>query len=221
MIITVQKPFEEVLRMLDSIEDVFIIGCGECSTLCHTGGEEQVKEMAEKLQKEGKKIVGAIVVETPCDARILTKDTRKLSAEIQKSGAILALTCGVGVQDIVEHLKKMTIPGLDTKFIGQTERIGEFYERCRACGECILFETGGICPVARCPKGMQNGPCGGMYDGKCEVGRYAKDCAWVLIFNRLKDLNMLDLYKTVKDPRDYSKLNVQPREVVWIKVSNP
>ena len=214
MIITEQKPKEEILAMLKPFKKVFIIGCGTCSTLCQTGGEEQVKEMAETLRKEGKEITGFVVVETPCDARILRRDTRKKRGEIDEADVILCMTCGVGVQDIVQHLKKISVPALNTKFLGQTERIGEFYERCRACGECILFETGGICPIVRCPKSMLNGPCGGMLQGKCEVGGYKRDCAWVLIYNRLKEIGMLDLYRSYRPPRDNSKLAIEPREIV-------
>jgi hypothetical protein len=203
--------------MLELFKKVFIIGCGTCSTVCQTGGEEQVKEMAEKLREKGKNITGVVVVESPCDARILRRDTRKMKGEIERSDVVLCMTCGAGVQDIVEHLKKISVPSLNTKFLGQIERIGEFYERCRACGECILYETGGICPVVRCPKGMMNGPCGGTYEGKCEVGEYQQDCAWILIFNRLKEIGMLDLYSSYKPPRDNSQLNIQPREIIWIK----
>lgn len=218
MIVTEHKPAEEILRMLEPFEKIFILGCGTCSTVCQTGGEEQVRDMAEKLREKGKEITGAIVVELPCDARVLKRDTRKMKREIENSGAILCMTCGAGVQDIFEHLGKTSIPALNTKFLGMIERIGEFYERCRACGECILYDTGGICPIVRCPKGMLNGPCGGMYNSKCEVGGYQRDCAWILIYNRLKELGMLDLYKSYKLPRDNSKLNVQPREIVWAKV---
>jgi len=218
VIITEPKLLEEVLEMLKPFEKVFIVGCGTCSTVCQTGGEEQVKEMALRLKKEGKEITGTVVVESPCDARVLRRDTRKLKKEIESSDAIVAMTCGAGVQDIVDHTGEITVPCLNTKFLGQIERIGEYYERCRACGECILFETGGICPIVRCPKSMLNGPCGGMYDGKCEVGGHQKDCVWVVIYNRLKDLGMLDLYRTMKSPRDNSRLSVQPREIVWATV---
>ena len=37
------------------------------------------------------------------------------------------------------------------------------------CGDCVLDKTAGICPVTTCPKGLLNGPCGGMWDGMCEV----------------------------------------------------
>jgi hypothetical protein len=214
MIITQQKSMEEIQRMLKPYEKVFVIGCGTCSTTCQTGGEEQVKEIVGKL--DNKKIVGAMVVESPCDARLMKRDSNKYKNEISSADALLCLSCGAGVQNIVDTLGKVCVPGLDTKFIGKIERIGMFYERCRACGDCVLFETGGICPIVRCPKGMLNGPCGGMFDGKCEVGKYKNDCAWVLIYNRLRDLKMLEMIKEYKPPRDNSKLNVEPREIVWV-----
>lgn len=215
MIITEQKPLEEIRRMLRPFEKIFIIGCGTCGTVCQTAGEDQVREMAEKLKD--KVIMGTVVVESPCDARLLRRDTRKFKKEIEEADALLCLACGAGVQNIVDHIDKVVVPGLDTKFLGKIERIGMFYERCRACGECVLFETGGICPIVRCPKGMLNGPCGGMYDGKCEVGHYERDCAWVLIYDRLKNLGMMDLFQEYKAPRDNSKLQAQLREIVWVK----
>ena len=102
MIITEQKPFEEIQRMLKPFEKVFIIGCGTCSTTCQTGGEEQVREMAEKLKD--KVIIGTVVVESPCDARLLRRDTRKFKNEIEEADALLCLACGAGVQDIVDHI---------------------------------------------------------------------------------------------------------------------
>lgn len=214
MIITVQKSLDDVQKMLKPFEKIFIIGCGTCSTTCQSGGETQVKEMAGKL--EGKKIVGTAVVESPCDARLLRRDTGKFKKEIAEADAILCMACGAGVQNIVDHYTdKICVPCLDTKFLGKTERIGMFYEKCRACGECILYETGGVCPIVRCPKGMLNGPCGGMYDGKCEVGGYKNDCAWVLIYDRLKNLRMMDSLRELKAPRDNSKLNIQPRELIF------
>jgi hypothetical protein len=46
------------------------------------------------------------------------------------------------------------------------------------CGQCILSSTGMSCPM-NCPKGMRNGPCGGVRaDGHCEV--YPEmPCVWV------------------------------------------
>ena len=55
-----------------------------------------------------------------------------------------------------------------------------------------------------CAKGLLNGACGGARDGKCEVDP-ENDCAWVLIYNRLKSINQLDNLLDIKEPKDYSK----------------
>lgn len=53
---------------------------------------------------------------------------------------------------------------------------------CRACGQCVLSQTGLICPMS-CPKGLRNGPCGGTLEGECEV--YPdRECVWVRIHRR-------------------------------------
>lgn len=53
---------------------------------------------------------------------------------------------------------------------------------CHACGQCVLRQTGLICPMS-CPKGLRNGPCGGTLHGECEV--YPdKSCVWVRIHRR-------------------------------------
>ena len=49
---------------------------------------------------------------------------------------------------------------------------------CRMCGQCVLSSTGLSCPM-NCPKGLRNGPCGGVReDGRCEV-HPAMPCVWV------------------------------------------
>jgi hypothetical protein len=64
--------------------------------------------------------------------------------------------------------------------------------------------TGGVCPVARCAKSLLNGPCGGTNNGKCEVSS-EKDCGWVLIYNKMKELGTLEKYKEIIGPKNYGK----------------
>jgi hypothetical protein len=79
------------------------------------------------------------------------------------------LSCGAGVQTVADATSKPVFPGLESVFLGNVVRHGVFEERCQMCGDCVLDLTGGICPVTTCPKGLLNGPCGGMWDGMCEV----------------------------------------------------
>jgi ferredoxin len=211
MIITNQKTEEEMKEITEPFGRIFVVGCGSCATSCQTGGEEQVVEMVKKL---GKKALGSAMVEEPCDLRLARRDLKDHKDKIKRADAVLVMSCGAGVQTISDYSGKVVLPALDTMFIGSTERIGRFYDRCAACGECVLDETGGICPITRCAKSLLNGPCGGQVEGKCEVGDYKNDCAWVLIWKKLKEEDRLDLFTTFRPPRDFSK-KVLTTEVIF------
>jgi len=218
-IITTKKPFEEILTAIKDIKRIAIVSCASCAAMCQTGGTEGAKEMAEKLEAEGFEISTVIVPEEVCDNRVMKTDFRKIEEELQNTDAILTLSCGLGVASIIHVLsnKFPLIPvfvGTNTEFMGETQRIGRFYMRCQGCGACLLNETGGICPITTCAKSLMNGPCGGMVDGKCEVGNYEKDCGWVLIYKRLKELGRLDLFSKLRESVNWSERGHQ-REVVW------
>ena len=65
--ITRAKPEQEVDRLLQGLERVFIIGCGTCTTLTRTGGEPEVKEMRSTLTRKGKMVTGDVVLPVACD----------------------------------------------------------------------------------------------------------------------------------------------------------
>jgi hypothetical protein len=199
--ITQQKSEEEILRLLEGLVRVFIIGCGTCVTLTHTGGEPEVEAMKEKLSDKGKLITGGVVLPVACDN--LTGDAlSKHGQQIAQADVLFIMTCAFGVQTVARQLKKLVVPALDTLFIGKETALGQFDEICLQCGTCILGETGGICPVTSCHKGLVNGPCGGTNNGKCEIDS-AKDCAWTLIYNRLKELSSLDAMRRFQQPRNH------------------
>ena len=83
------------------------------------------------------------------------------------------------------------------------------------CGECVLDITGGICPITLCPKGLLNGPCGGMNKGKCEVDN-EKDCAWVLIYKELEKRKRLSSLKKIQAPKDFKKAT-KPHKLIMVK----
>ena len=81
--------------------------------------------------------------------------------------------------------------------------MGLYEERCRSCGTCALGDTGGICPVTRCSKGVLNGPCGGTQeDGSCELGD-GIHCAWHDIYDRLKGQGRRKEILVVRPPMDW------------------
>lgn len=56
--------------------------------------------------------------------------------------------------------------------------------QCQHCGACDRGELVGICPLSVCPKGLMNGPCGGMEQGKCELDG-KRPCVHVVIRQRM------------------------------------
>ena len=50
MIISKQKPFEEILNFLKGKDKIFITGCSLCATSCMTGGQQQIDEMKTSLK---------------------------------------------------------------------------------------------------------------------------------------------------------------------------
>ncbi len=217
MIVVKQKPIEEIVNMIGTAESVLIVGCDGCVGIYQEGGQKQVElmkvilEMSKKLKDNRDIKVKPAVVLRQCDRQICATSLRPLMGGVD---VVLSMGCGVGVQTLAEVLEGTTvIPAHDTLFIGMQDReLGKFYELCSACGECILFETGSVCPVTRCAKTLLNGPCGGQAKGKCEVGGWVKECAWVLIYNRLKQRDRLDLFTKFREPRDYRTMQ-PPREL--------
>ena len=199
--ITRQKSEEEIDRLLDGLGRVFILGCGTCVTLTRTGGEPEVRAMKERLSGQGRLITGDMVLPVACD-NLTGEALNEYGQQIDQADVLLIMTCAFGVQTIARQLEKMVVPALDTLFIGKENGIGQFDEICTQCGTCILGETGGICPVTSCHKGLVNGPCGGTNNGKCEIDP-EKDCAWTLIYNRLKELGRLDSMRTLQKPRNH------------------
>ncbi|MBI4706801.1 MAG: methylenetetrahydrofolate reductase C-terminal domain-containing protein [Candidatus Omnitrophica bacterium] len=214
MIISKQKPFEEITAMLKEYQKVFLVGCGECATTCKSGGEPELQEIKKQLERAGKIIVGTCIPEAPCLAGKLKQELAKNVKVLREAEAILVFACGLGVQSVKnnDRLGLKVLPGVNTVFGAVMDSKGNFFERCSMCGECVLDVTEGICPVTLCAKGLMNGPCGGMDKGKCEVDK-DKDCAWILIYKELEKKKKTTKFRQVLPPRDHRKSG-KPRQLI-------
>jgi ferredoxin len=196
MITAERKPMEELIEYLRPYQRILLVGCNECVTVCSAGGRKEVGILSSALQmsfmKAGKTLeVKEITLERQCDPEYV----EELVNQIDQVEAVMSMACGCGVQEIARRFKtKPVFPAVNTEFMGASERQGVWAERCQGCGECVLGLTGGICPIARCSKRLLNGPCGGSTNGKCEVDP-SIDCAWQLIWDRLKSLGLEDRYE--------------------------
>jgi len=214
----VQKPIEEILEMLDGKKKLVLYGCGGCATVFHTGGEPEVKEMSDTLSKHGKNILAAIAPpfgEFTCYVPWCKERLSKYRQEVEECDAILMMACGDGLQVVREFVLEDKF-GLVKAIYPSNDAIGhmgggpsKFREKCMQCGECLLGQFAGICPMTQCAKGLLNGPCGGSQNGKCEADP-ERDCAWELIYERLRKLGALGTLREFVPPKDYSKMK-RPR----------
>jgi len=217
MIITEQKPFQEIIDSLKGYTKIFLVGCGECATTCKTGGEEELLKMKAQLEAQGKTVLGLCIPGAPCVAAQIKTELAKNIKPLREAEAILVLACGLGVQSVKDNdrLGLVVLPACNTLFGAVMDAQGNFFEKCSLCGECVLDVTAGICPITLCPKGLLNGPCGGMDKGKCEVDK-DKDCAWVLIYKELEKSKKLDTLKKIQKPKDFKKAT-KPHKLIMTK----
>ena len=204
MIVTTQKPLDEVLDFITPYTNILIAGCDGCTQpprgLREANTLGQLLELAGKLKNQGFNF-RVTTVAKQCDNYLAASILRPQMDDVE---AVLSLACGIGVQTLASVFPEVPIfPAQNTHFMGAEEREeGILEERCAGCGDCLLAVTGGICPVARCSKGLLSGACGGSKEGKCELSP-DRDCAWCLIYERLKKQGKLALLKESRPPRDY------------------
>jgi ferredoxin len=216
MIIAEQKPLEEIKKLIAPAENVLVLGCGTCVTVCFAGGTREAEilatslRMATKLENHPVEATHA-TVQRQCEWEYLDE----VIEEVKTADVVLSIGCGIGVQAIAEHFpEKWVVPGLNTTFLGIPTEQGVWAERCAACGECVLGLTGGICPIARCSKSLLNGPCGGSENGHCEIDPEV-ECAWQLIYDRLSAMDKLDNLLEIQPPKDWSSSrDGGPRKIV-------
>jgi ferredoxin len=216
MIVAEQKPITEIVKLLGDAKKVLVEGCGTCVTVCFAGGEKEVGILASALRMmsklEGHPMeVDEITVQRQCEWEYIDP----LKEKLKEYDAILSLACGIGVQAMNERFPdSITLPGLNTTFLGLSEEQGVWTERCQACGDCILGITGGVCPIARCSKQLLNGPCGGSQNGVCEIDPDVP-CAWQLIWERAEKLGKIDNLLEIQPPKNWAKSrDGGPRKIV-------
>jgi ferredoxin len=239
MIVGEQKPLEEIAESLGDGQKVLVAGCGTCVTVCFAGGDKEAQLLASSLRMKttlaGRPAaVSDVTIQRQCEWEYL--DT--IEKEVAEADVVVSIACGIGVQAVAKHFPDAwVVPGLNTTFLGLPEEQGVWTEQCQACGDCMLALTGGICPIARCSKQVQNGPCGGSENGLCEVKRIKRDggvsvmqtnaqgrqspvvedvdCAWHLIYERVKSHDRLDQITKLRWAKDWGvSRDGGPRRIV-------
>ena len=204
MIVGQRKPLEEILDSLEGARKVLVAGCGTCVAVCMAGGEKEVGILAAELRMaarlRGLELeVGEATVERQCDREYL----EPLKERLGDRELVISMACGIGVQYLaLQHEPLRVVPAVNTDFCGVNLDLGEWAEYCQSCGDCLLAETGGICPIARCSKSLLNGPCGGSAGGHCEVDAET-ECAWQLIWDRMQALGRVERLVDIRPPKSW------------------
>jgi len=210
MIVSQQKPWEEILGYLDGEDGIFILGCNGCAQASGSGGPTQVAEMQQKLEGAGKEVTGTMVIDFLCQKALVKSRLRARTEQVAAADSILVMTCGLGVQAVAASVNKVCHPSCDTVNMGGSRGEWPSDERCMECGECLLEYTGGICPLTACTKSLTNGACGGAREGKCELDP-EKDCGWELIYQRLKQKDQLGQLRKFIPPKSWDKMMPNPK----------
>jgi hypothetical protein len=173
-------------------------------SVCLAGGQKEAQSLNTKLESVCR-LAGSPVelddftVERQCEQQFLAE----LDSRVGDYDAVISMACGAGVQFLAERFPTVPVfPGVNSVFVGVNKDIGWYEERCKTCGDCVLGQTGGICPIAMCAKSLFNGPCGGPQDGHCEVDKEIP-CAWINIYERLQAQGRLDNILKVHPAREW------------------
>jgi ferredoxin len=200
------KPLDELIDKLKKHKKVLLVGCATCVAECAAGGEKEVETLAPllrmALKKQGHSIeILTATLEKQCEWEFVEQLAEKAAAV----DAIMSIACGIGVQALAERFDPIPVyPGVNTSALTIREEAGLWAARCAACGDCVLGETFGYCPIARCAKSLLNGPCGGTRkNGKCEVNEDV-DCVWKLIVERADERGQLESLSKLKEAKDWS-----------------
>ena len=193
-----KKPIAELTALIRPYRRILNIGCGGCVSVCLAGGQKEVNVLNAELGLEvGKGVtIDGYTIERQCQPAHVD-DIKEI---VRQYDCLLSMACGAGVQLLAETYAHIPVfPAVNTIAIGIDRDIGIYEERCRACGDCIIAYTGGICPITRCAKGLFNGPCGGVHQGICEVSETVA-CAWVEVYERLRKQDRLDCIADIREP---------------------
>lgn len=119
MVITKARKYEEIKAQLSVNDKIWIMSCNYCVRYIGTGGEEKMKEMAQKLKKDGFQVVGTTLLGIACIKEIVRE---KVAAD-----TIVMLSCDAGVFNITQELKpKNIVPALHTLGIGIRDMKGNY-----------------------------------------------------------------------------------------------
>jgi hypothetical protein len=119
MTITESLPLETIKKQLNRNDRISLVSCNSCVRFCQTGGLEEMKKVAKKLQKEGYNVIDMDLIGAACDLGQIKKE--EFDGDV-----IIAFTCDAGIYNLEKLVKnKKIVPALKTTGIGTRDREGK------------------------------------------------------------------------------------------------
>lgn len=208
MIAAERKPFEQIKLVTDQFKNILVVGCNTCVAVCLTGGEKEAELLAAqlRLQRDQDGIGGSVdtvSVLRQCENEYVDA----VASQVEGKDLILSTACSIGPQLFAERYPEVRVaPAMNTNMLAVVMKHHVWSEYCVACGDCGIFNTGGICPIARCAKQLLNGPCGGSQGGHCEISPDVP-CVWQRIYDKLASFGLEGNLSRIGGPKNWSKSN--------------
>ena len=118
MIITTRKPYGMIKSKLNKKDKIGIVSCNSCARMCETGGKKAMRELAERLKKDGFNVVDTDLIGIACDFDRLKKD--ELIGD-----TTIVLACDAGVYNLKKLFpKRKIIVALTTLGLGVWDEKG-------------------------------------------------------------------------------------------------
>ncbi|GBE58485.1 hypothetical protein BMS3Abin01_01427 [bacterium BMS3Abin01] len=208
MIVTKPKPFRKIKQFTDPHENILVVGCNTCTAVCLAGGEKEAEQLAARIRLHRRRQGLGGSVETVTVLRQCEHEFNEEIAEmVEGRDLLLSTACSIGPQALAERYTGVRVaPAMNTNMLGMVKEHHVWSEYCVACGDCGIYKTGGICPIARCAKQLFNGPCGGSQGGRCEISPDV-DCVWQQIHDKMVSLGLEDDLKKIMGPKNWSWSN--------------
>jgi len=208
------KKSDELVSLLDGKDNLFVIACNKCFKAFETLEEPECREFEKIALEQGKTIKGFANVDFLCNKTLTVKKLEDMIPTDAEN--VIVISCGLGVQTVADLADIPAYSATNTLNYTGHHGMALTKKACDACAQCYLSMTGGICPIVDCSKSLVNGQCGGAKNGKCEVDPN-NDCAWILIYNKLKEQGALNKMEVTHEDKDNSvhlwPLHVNTREV--------
>lgn len=210
------KPYEEICSYFSQTDPILVLACNGCEESFGNSETERLRMLKNQLVKKGMQVLQTLTIDFLCEPLLVRHWLSKTIPPDSIAPPILSVCCGIGVQVVAKVRPGQVFPACDTVSMGG--RFGQAWgkELCRECGQCILPQTGGICPLTACSKGLLNGPCGGAQDGQCEVFPETRPCGWQLIYERLTLIGRTDLLTGPPLIKDHSR-SEPPTELISLR----